>query len=138
MSLIHGRYRSRLAFIAMFLLAFHTWASASALGSLTIASSGSHSTIIVCTASGPRVITLDTTVEVDKADLARPHANMLPHCCAPGCAMLGMPVLPGLYLLAWTLPPLPVPTYRAAAPVEALPVDLLSRSPGRPRGPPAA
>ncbi|WP_143277732.1 hypothetical protein [Bordetella genomosp. 10] len=139
MALIESRYGSRFAFVAAFLLAFHAWAAASALGSVTIASSGSGSTIIVCTASGPRVVTLDAeSSPSSRASSANPHAGMLPHCCAPGCAMLGAPVLPGLYLLAWALPPLPVPPFRAQPIAETLPSDLLARSPGRPRGPPAA
>jgi len=138
MPFINGRHGSRLAFIAAFLLAFHAWASASALGSLMISSSGSSSTLIVCTASGPRVVTLDANSASDSTSLANPHAGMLPHCCAGGCAMLGVPVLPGLYLLAWTLPRQEIPSYAPAPAVATLPGDLLSISPGRPRGPPLA
>ncbi|MCZ8398728.1 DUF2946 family protein [Achromobacter ruhlandii] len=66
---------------------------------------------IICTASGPRVVTLDAD---GVAQDARQHSGALPHCCFAGCAMLGGAPLPGLALLAWLLPGtpplLPAPT----------------------------
>ncbi|WP_116520908.1 DUF2946 family protein [Achromobacter insuavis] len=69
-------------------------------------------TTIICTASGPRVVTLDTEGGVTQD--AQQHSGALPHCCFAGCAMLGGAAMPGPLPLAWRLPPvrqaLPAPT----------------------------
>lgn len=126
-----------IALIAAFLLAFHSLVAASALGMLTVSSTAAGVTTIVCTPSGPRVVTLELATP-DTSSKANPHSTTIPHCCTAGCAMLGTPVLPALYVLAWYLPQIPViPAPRAAAPPRA-PTAVLAKSPGRPRGPPTA
>ena len=50
-------------------------------------------TTIICTASGPRVVTLDAGGGL--AQDVQQHSGALPHCCFAGCAMLGGAALPG-------------------------------------------
>lgn len=122
------------ALVAAVLLVFHSVIASAALGTLAVGSGADGTTTIVCTASGPRVIVLDTGHAPDSPEQG-PHTGALPHCCTAGCAMLGGANLPVLYLLAWFLPPPPEP---AAAPAFEPPsfTSVLARSPGRPRAPP--
>ncbi len=137
-----SRAASWIASLAAFLIAFYSLMSAAALAGSPVSASGGGATTIICTATGPRVITLDVAAAGSDhtltAKAALGHGSTLPHCCSGGCAMAGTAVLPTLYLLAWALPalPAPLPSYTLDAP--PLAQGLLASSPGRPRGPPAA
>ncbi len=115
-------------------------------------------TTIICTASGPRVVTLgqegailgdtpgaipgDTPGDTpgahqDATPDAAQHSGAMPHCCVAGCAMLGGASLPALWLLAWLLPTLAQPD---APPATHDPhfSSALARLPQQPRAPPSA
>lgn len=126
--------RSLIALAAAVLLVFHSVIASAALGTLAVGSTSEGVTTIVCTASGPRVIMLDSSHAPDSPEKS-PHTGALPHCCTAGCAIAGGAGLPVLYLLAWFLPPAPEP---AATPAFEPPsfTSVLARSPGRPRAPP--
>lgn len=131
---MHTLHRNRtrwFALIAVFLFAFHSLVAASALGTLRVG--GNATTTIVCTASGPRVITLDSTSDSQKAS---PHSGSMPHCCTAGGAMSGAPLLPALLVLAWHVEAAPVAFMTRTADTPVLPQGWLDRTPGRPRGPP--
>lgn len=93
------------ALAAAFLFVFQALIASAALP-------GPGATTIICTASGPRVVTLDA--EGGVAQDTQQHSGALPHCCFAGCAMLGAAALSGLLPLAWRLPvvrqALPAPT----------------------------
>ena len=90
-------------------------------------------TTIICTASGPRVV----TIGVDSATQGvAQHSGGMPHCCVAGCAMLGGATLPGLWLLAWLLPALAQPVAAPAADVPHF-SSALARLPQQPRAPPS-
>ncbi len=122
--------RRWIALVATILFVFQALIASTALAAPRTGMAGA--TTIICTASGPRVVTLD-------ADGAKPaaaqHSGALPHCCTAGCAMLGGVAPPMLFLLAWLLP---------AAPPQALPAptpaphfsSVLARLPQRSRAPP--
>lgn len=97
------------ALVAAFLFVFQALIASAALPGPGAAPGA---TTIICTASGPRVVTLDA--EGGVAQDAQQHSGALPHCCFAGCAMLGAAALLGLPPLAWRLPPmrqaLPAPT----------------------------
>lgn len=148
-----NRPASWFAIVAAFLLAFYSVMSASALAGTTVAAADGSVTTIICTASGPRVITLaagggaqaseaagqaQKQAQAQASKAVAQHSSTLPHCCSGGCAMAGAAILPTLYLLAWSLPSRPVtlPDYSPPTPPSAS--GLLTRSPSRPRGPPAA
>lgn len=127
----------RLAFIAMFLFAFQSLIAASALGMLAATPASPGVAATVCTAHGPRVITLDIA-KPDAPSKGKLHSAAMPHCCTGGCAALSIPALPAIYLLAWYLPSAPkAPAYPRADPPAAVPIRLASH-PGRPRAPPRA
>ncbi len=92
---------------------------------------GKTATTIVCTASGPRVVSLDISGATQDASQ---HSGSLPHCCVAGCAMLSGATLPELFVLAWLLP--------EAAPVLPRPSvavhfsSALARLPQKSRAPP--
>ncbi|WP_312438441.1 DUF2946 family protein [Achromobacter sp.] len=71
-------------------------------------------TTIICTASGPRVVTIGVEGATQGAEQ---HSGAMPHCCVAGCAMLGGATLTGLWLLAWLLPTLAQPDMAPAADV---------------------
>lgn len=88
-------------------------------------------TTIICTASGPRLVTLDAD---GVARDTQQHSGAMPHCCFAGCAMLGGAPLPGLALLAWLPPATPRPL-----PAPTLDIHFSSaqaRLPRQPRAPP--
>ena len=89
-------------------------------------------TTIICTASGPRVVTLDADGGVAQA--AQQHSGALPHCCLAGCAMLGGAPLPGLAVLAWLLPG--TPQELPAATIDIHFSSAQARLPRQPRAPP--
>ncbi|WGJ88306.1 hypothetical protein QEP15_13045 [Achromobacter mucicolens] len=103
-------------------------------------------TTIICTASGPRVVTLGQEGAIpgdtpgayqDATSDAAQHSGAMPHCCVAGCAMLGGASLPALWLLAWLLPSLAQPD---APPATHDPhfSSALARLPQQPRAPPSA
>jgi hypothetical protein len=99
-------------------------------------------TTIICTASGPRVVTIGQEGAIpganqDAAPDAAQHSGAMPHCCVAGCAMLGGASLPALWLLAWLLPTLAQPD---APPATLDPhfSSALARLPQQPRAPPSA
>jgi len=103
-------------------------------------------TTIICTASGPRVVTIGQEGAIPGSipgahqyatpDAAQ-HSGAMPHCCVAGCAMLGGASLPALWLLAWLLPTLAQPD---APPATHDPhfSSALARLPQQPRAPPSA
>lgn len=103
-------------------------------------------TTIICTASGPRVVTIGQEGAIPRnipganqeatPDAAQ-HSGAMPHCCVAGCAMLGGASLPALWLLAWLLPTLAQPD---APPATHDPhfSSALARLPQQPRAPPSA
>ncbi|OCZ97300.1 hypothetical protein A7P25_07815 [Achromobacter xylosoxidans] len=101
--------RRALGWLAAGLLVFQSLVASTAFGAPMPAVAESAASVILCTASGPRVVALDGT---DAAAVAAPAASpgphgaggTLPHCCAAGCAMstgVGPPAFAGL---AWRLP----------------------------------
>lgn len=133
-----SRAASWFASLAAFVIAFYSLMSAAALAGTVVTATNGGATTIICTAAGPRVITLEAGDSGSASKAVAEHGNTLPHCCSGGCVMAGAAVLPTLYLLAWTLPSVPasLPDFTVDAP--PLAQGLLARSPGRPRGPPAA
>lgn len=90
-------------------------------------------TVILCTASGPRVVTFDANGDVGLN--APPHSSAGPDCCVAGCAMLGGAPPPGSPPpLVWWLPAAPRPL--PAATVDIPLCNAPSRLPRRSRAPP--
>lgn len=124
--------RRWVALIAAALFVFQALIASSALAAPRAASGSAGATTIICTASGPRVVSVD--IEGAKQGAGQ-HSGALPHCCAAGCAMLGGPALPALFVLAWLLPALAQPD--AAAPdASAHFSSVLARLQQRSRAPP--
>lgn len=101
--------RRAVALLAVALLVFQSLVASAALGAPAPAAGGQGAAVILCTASGPRVMVLDA------APAGSPgHAHSgwdtaggtLPHCCASTCAMLGGACPPTPAALAWRLPAL--------------------------------
>ncbi len=91
-------------------------------------------TTIICTASGPRVVTIGIEGATQGVEQ---HSGAMPHCCVAGCAMLGGATLPGLWLLAWLLPTLAQPATAPAADVPDF-SSAHARLQQQPRAPPPA
>ncbi|WP_454694692.1 DUF2946 family protein [Achromobacter aegrifaciens] len=127
----HAR-RRWVALVAMALFVFQALIASSALAAPGMGMGKAGVTTIVCTASGPRVVTLDAEGQEQGAQLQ--HSGALPHCCSAGCAMLSDALPPEIILLAWFLP--------AAAPAVHPPAaephfsSALARLPQRSRAPP--
>lgn len=123
--------RRWVALVAMALFVFQALIASSALAGSGMATGKAGVTTIVCTASGPRVVTLDVD---GQGQGAQQHSGALPHCCSAGCAMLSGATPPEILLLAWLLP--------AAAPAVHPPAaepqfsSALARLPQRSRAPP--
>ena len=129
--------RRWVALAAMALFVFQALIAPSAL-----ASSGQGSgqgsgqagaTTIICTASGPRVVALDSE---DAARHASQQGGALPQCCTAGCALPGGITPPALFPYSWL-----APVIHLAAPAPAAAPYLssaLARLPQRSRAPPAA
>ena len=95
-------------------------------------------TTIVCTASGPRVITLQADGSTAPLSKDSPHTGAMPHCCTAGSPLLDAGLLPVLLVLSWPLDK-PAPSYLPAHhPDPLIPAGWLDDAPGRPRGPPLA
>ncbi|WZB71479.1 DUF2946 family protein [Achromobacter xylosoxidans] len=117
----------------MALFVFQALIASSALASSGHGSDRAGATTIICTASGPRVVALDSE---DAAQHARQQGGALPQCCTAGCAMLGGITPPALLLYSWLAP---VIQHAAPAPVAAPYLSsALARLPQRSRAPPAA
>ncbi|MGE8613883.1 MAG: DUF2946 family protein [Achromobacter veterisilvae] len=93
--------RRCVALAAALLFVFQALIASSALAASGMAPGRAGATTIICTASGPRVVTLDVQ---SPAQDTQQHSGALPHCCVAGCAMLGGATLPELFVLAWLLP----------------------------------
>lgn len=125
--------RRWVALAAMALFVFQALIASSALASSGQGSGQAGATTIICTASGPRVVALDSE---DAAQHARQQGGALPQCCTAGCAMLGGITPPALLLYSWLAP---VIQHAAPAPVAAPYLSsALARLPQRSRAPPAA
>lgn len=125
--------RRWVALVAMALFVFQALIASSALAASGMGTAKAGVTTIVCTASGPRVVTLDVD---GQGQGAQQHSGALPHCCSAGCAMLSGATPPEILLLAWFLP--------AAAPAVHPPAaepqfsSALARLPQQSRAPPQA
>ncbi|WP_241051966.1 hypothetical protein [Achromobacter xylosoxidans] len=116
--------RRALAWLAAGLLVFQSLVASAALGAPQPAVAGQGTSVILCTASGPRVVALDSVDAVGAhAAAATPaqaagHAagGTLPHCCAASCAMLAGAGPPAFAGLAWRLPRQPAALPRASQP----------------------
>ena len=101
------------------LFVFQALIASSALASSGQGSGQAGATTIICTASGPRVVALDSE---DAAQHASQQGGALPQCCTAGCAMPGGITPPALFLYSWLAPVIhhaaPAP---AAAPISPAP-----------------
>ncbi|CAB3887951.1 DUF2946 family protein [Achromobacter deleyi] len=124
--------RRWIALVAATLFVFQALIASAVLAAPRTGAGAPGATTIICTASGPRVVTLD-------ADGAKPaasqHSGALPHCCSGGCAMLGGATPPMLFLLAWLLPAAPPQGLPRSAPAPHF-SSALARLPQRSRAPP--
>lgn len=127
----HAR-RRWVALVAMALFVFQALIASSALAASGIGTGQAGVTTIVCTASGPRVVTLDA--DGQKQGAQQQHSGALPHCCSAGCAMLSDALPPAIMLLAWLLPAAAPAVHPPAA--EPNIASALTRLPQRPRAPP--
>ena len=125
--------RRWVALAAMALFVFQALIASSALASSGQGSGQAGATTIICTASGPRVVALDSE---DAAQHASQQGGALPQCCTAGCAMPGGITPPALFLYSWLAP---VIHHAAPAPAAAPYLSsALARLPQRSRAPPAA
>nr|WP_312477360.1 DUF2946 family protein [Achromobacter ruhlandii] len=125
--------RRWVALVAMTLFVFQALIAPTAVAAGGLASGAGAMTTIICTASGPRVVTVGAE---SKAQGRQQHSGALPHCCAAGCAFLSGLVLPELFFLAWFVP---AATYVSPPPVVDTPFSsALARSQQRTRAPPLA
>lgn len=118
--------RRALAWLAAGLLVFQSLVASAALGGALPAVAGQGASVILCTASGPRVVALDDVDAVGAhaaaATPAQPAGHLtshaaggtLPHCCAASCAMLAGAGPPAFAGSAWRLPPQPAALPRAS------------------------
>ncbi|MBC9902733.1 MULTISPECIES: DUF2946 family protein [Achromobacter] len=127
----HAR-RRWVALVAMALFVFQALIASSALAASGIGTGQAGVTTIVCTASGPRVVTLDA--DGQKQGAQQQHSGALPHCCSAGCAMLSDALPPAIILLAWLLPAAAPAVHPPAA--EPHIASALTRLPQRSRAPP--
>ena len=125
--------RRWVSLFAAALFVFQALVASAALAAPRADPGGAGATTIICTPSGPRVV----TIGVDSATQGvAQHSGGMPHCCVAGCAMLGGATLPGLWLLAWLLPTLAQPVAAPAADVPHF-SSALARLPQQPRAPPS-
>ncbi|QVQ28323.1 DUF2946 family protein [Achromobacter deleyi] len=124
--------RRWVALLAAALFVFQALIASSAVAAPRAVAGNAGATTIICTASGPRVVTLD--IEGAKQG-AEQHSGALPHCCAAGCAMLGGATLPALWLLAWLLPAQAQPDAAPPAVITHF-SSALARLPQQSRAPP--
>ena len=93
----------------MALFVFQALIASSALASSGQGSGQAGATTIICTASGPRVVALDSE---DAAQHASQQGGALPQCCTAGCAMPGGITPPALFLYSWLAPSSTMPRRR--------------------------
>lgn len=132
----HANHRRRwVALAAAALFVFQALIASLALTGPGLASgkTGAAVTAIICTASGPRVVTLDIQAPEQSSGQ---HSGEFPHCCVAGCAMLDGALPPELFLLAWLLPP--ATRLVAPLPVETHFSSVLLLLQQRSRAPPLA
>lgn len=131
---MHGCATAGRRWISLFaaaLFVFQALIASSALAAPGSGSSRAGATTIICTASGPRVVTLG----VEGPSQVEQHSGAMPHCCVAGCAMLGGATLPQLWLLAWLLPALAQPDAAPPAVVSHF-SSAIARLQQQPRAPP--
>ena len=124
--------RRWISLFAAVLFVFQALVASSALAAPRGGAGSAGATTIICTASGPRVVTLDVE---GVGQGAQQHSGAMPHCCVAGCAMLGGATLPELWLLAWLLPTLAQPDAAPPAVVSHF-SSALARLQQRSRAPP--
>ena len=101
--------RRWVALAAMALFVFQALIASSALASSGQGSGQAGATTIICTASGPRVVALDSE---DAARHASQQGGALPQCCTAGCALPGGITPPALFLYSWLAPVIHLPRRR--------------------------
>ncbi len=98
--------RRGVAWLTAVLLVFQSLVASAALVAAP-AIGGQGAAVVLCTASGPRMLVLDA---VPAGSSTHGHGGWdaaggtLPHCCASTCAMLGGACPPAPAGLAWRLP----------------------------------
>lgn len=115
--------RRAVAWMAVALLVFQSLVASAAFGAPAPKVGGQGASVILCTASGPRVMVLDAAPGGSPAQAHSAWETAgatLPHCCASTCAMLGGACPPTPAGLAWRLPDrgpaLPAPAVDATPP----------------------
>ena len=103
--------RRAVAWLAAALLVFQSLVASTAFGApapaVSAAASGKGASVILCTASGPRVMVLEADSPAGPSAAghdAGAKGGPLPHCCASTCAMLGGACPPAPAGVAWRLP----------------------------------
>lgn len=99
--------RRGVALLAVTLLVFQSLVASAAFGAPLHAAGGQGAAVILCTASGPRVMVLDAAPAGSAAHTPSgwdTAGGTLPHCCASTCALLGGACPPTPAGLAWRLP----------------------------------
>ncbi len=103
--------RRAVAWLAAALLVFQSLVASAAFGAPAPAASagvsGNGASVILCTASGPRVVVLAADAPVSPSAAGHDAGALggpLPHCCASTCAMLGGAGPPAPAGIAWRLP----------------------------------
>ena len=123
--------RRWVSLFAAALFVFQALIASSALAAPRGESGATGVTTIICTATGPRVVTVGIEGATQGVEQ---HSGAMPHCCVAGCAMLGGATLPGLWLLAWLLPTVaqPRPAHCADTPKFSSAVARLQQQPRAP------
>ncbi|WP_175167783.1 DUF2946 family protein [Achromobacter sp. CF-sbj1-Ac2-l] len=103
--------RRAVAWLAAALLVFQSLVASAAFGAPAPAASagvsGNGASVILCTASGPRVVVLAADAPASPSAAGHDAGALggpLPHCCASTCAMLGGACPPAPAGIAWRLP----------------------------------
>lgn len=99
--------RRAVAWLAAALLVFQSLVASAAHGATASAVPGKGASVILCTASGPRVVALEADVPASPSmagHAAGDKGGPLSHCCASICAMLGGACPPAPAGVAWRLP----------------------------------
>ncbi|WP_081273489.1 hypothetical protein [Achromobacter dolens] len=103
--------RRAVAWLAAALLVFQSLVASAAFGAPAPAASagvsGNGASVVLCTASGPRVVVLAADAPASPSAAGHDAGALggpLPHCCASTCAMLGGACPPAPAGIAWRLP----------------------------------
>lgn len=134
--------RRALGWLTAGLLVFQSLVASTALGAPLPMDAATGASVILCTASGPRVVTLDgadAAADTAPAVPPVPHGvgGTLPHCCTASCAMLTGAGPPAFAGLAWRLP-LAAPALPRAARATPCPHGAPAWLPQQSRAPPRA